>query len=275
MADERMVSAILKAISGNESGGDYGVWNKQGEPSYAKYQFLPDTWKRWVSMGVSESGQKIDPSKVPMTPENQEAVARYKVSSLLDDGYSPDQVLSIWNSGKPDYKGKAGVNRFGNKYDVQGYVQKGMKVLGQLMGPSEAEAAEIPKAKPSMDYSKVLFREDEQSTPVATPAPTQPAKPSMDYSKALFGDDTTIQTKPNTGPPLPARNPEMSFADRVNLERYRDPKFKVKMIGKSLFPDLPEQVATSRVGIIDGNYHFLDDDGVIKPVDKNVLDKVE
>ena len=97
----------------------------------------------------------------------------------------------------------------------------------------------------------------------------------MDYSKALFGDDTTIQTNPNTGPPLPARNPEMSFADRVNLERYRDPKFKVKMIGKSLFPDLPEQVATSRVGIIDGNYHFLDDDGVIKPVDKNVLDKVE
>ena len=160
MADERVVNAILQAISGNESGGNYEVWNKQGEPSYGKYQFLPSTWKTWAGRYASDKGLDVPVEKIAQSPSNQEIIAKYKVSSLLDGGYSPEQVASIWNSGSPDYAGKAGTNKYGNRYDVPGYVakfKKGFNAAMNALGPSEAHAAGLTQTEkniaPKMESS--------------------------------------------------------------------------------------------------------------------------
>jgi hypothetical protein len=62
-----------------------------------------------------------------------------KVKKMLDSGLSPEEVASVWNSGKPDayLQGSVGVNKYGVKYDVPGYVAKFKKYLtGESSGSS-------------------------------------------------------------------------------------------------------------------------------------------
>lgn len=139
------VDKILGVLSIMESGGDYGVYNKQGEPSYGKFQFMPDTWRLWSSKMTRDLLGK--PIYLSPTPDNQELVARYKVTTLLNSGNSPEQIASIWNTGSPEWSGKVGVNRYGNRYDAPAYVAKFNSLLSKAKGfvnPSEAYAAEIP-----------------------------------------------------------------------------------------------------------------------------------
>lgn len=112
---------LTKAIRQTETGGSdkaYTTPGKSGE--YGAYQYTPETWA-----GDSQKylGQSVDLKSA--TPEQQNQVAYSKVSDLLKQGHSQSQVASIWNSGNADpNKVGTGVNKYGQKYDVPGYINK-------------------------------------------------------------------------------------------------------------------------------------------------------
>ncbi len=59
-----------------------------------------------------------------MTKDNQNFVAYQTVKEWKDQGLTPDQILSKWNSGGTNYQGKVGTNSLGVKYDVPAYVTR-------------------------------------------------------------------------------------------------------------------------------------------------------
>lgn len=104
---------LAKAIRHVESGDNFDAKGGSGESG--AYQFMPATWKQWA-------GQYINDPNAPLTRENQNKVAYYKLKDLKDQGYNPGQIASIWNSGSPDFQGKVGTNKYGVAYNTPKYV---------------------------------------------------------------------------------------------------------------------------------------------------------
>lgn len=57
-----------------------------------------------------------------MTPTNERYVALAKIEHHLQEGYTPSEVARIWNQGNAG-PCRAGVNRFGVRYDSCKYVR--------------------------------------------------------------------------------------------------------------------------------------------------------
>jgi len=104
---------LAKSIRTVESNGNFQAQGKSGESG--AYQFMPKTWQ-------SYAGKYLGDPNAEMTKENQNFVAYSKIKELKDQGFSPDQVASIWNSGKPDYQGNVGVNSQGVGFNTPKYV---------------------------------------------------------------------------------------------------------------------------------------------------------
>lgn len=83
--------AFFNAVAGQESGGDYSAENGR-TGAFGKYQIMPDNWPSWSQEAGLEEG-------APMTPENQEKVARYKLGDYYDK-YGPEGALVAWYSGE-------------------------------------------------------------------------------------------------------------------------------------------------------------------------------
>lgn len=116
---------LTKAIGQTESGGSYTVQGKSGE--YGAYQYTEPTW--------NTDSQKYLGQAVPLkqaTPAQQDEVAYKKVEDLGKQGYQPDQIASIWNSGKPDYAGNVGTNSHGVHFDTPAYVKSVGSAYDQL-----------------------------------------------------------------------------------------------------------------------------------------------
>ena len=113
MLDQSIV-ALAKAIRQHESGGNFTIKGKSGESG--AYQFMPATWKTWAK-------QYLGTSNAAMTPENQNQVAYRRIAEWKTQGYNPAQIASLWNSGKPKWEGKVGVNKYGVRYNVPAYVK--------------------------------------------------------------------------------------------------------------------------------------------------------
>lgn len=115
---------LAKAIRNTESGGDFQAQGKSGE--YGGYQYTPDTWaKDSADAGVNVPLQQA-------TPQQQNEVAYKKILSLKNQGYNPGQIASIWNSGKPDWQGNVGTNKYGVHFDTPQYVDSVTKYYQQL-----------------------------------------------------------------------------------------------------------------------------------------------
>lgn len=84
------VDSFINAIAGQESGGDYGAVNSSSGAT-GKYQIMPDNWAGWAS----EAGLSSD---APMTPNNQEIVARHKLSEYYN-AYGADGAAVAWYAG--------------------------------------------------------------------------------------------------------------------------------------------------------------------------------
>lgn len=128
------VDQIADAIKQIESGGNYEAKGASGENG--AYQFMPSTWAGWSSQYASQVLQKSVKS-LPMTPENQDAVAKWKIQSWLSQGYAPEQIASLWNSGSPDWQGKVGKNKMGVNYNVPAYVDKFRNALTSIIPGTE------------------------------------------------------------------------------------------------------------------------------------------
>ena len=91
------IDDFLRALSGQESGGEsdpYGASNRGGSGAYGKYQFMPQYWPEFAQ-------QAGLPANAPMTPENQERVARARVSMLYNQYGNWADVAAVWYSGRP------------------------------------------------------------------------------------------------------------------------------------------------------------------------------
>lgn len=118
-----LVRSIMSAIREIESGGDYHAVGGSGE--YGAYQFMPSTWHLYC---IAHFGRVLN----IRSEEDQDAVAYAKISSLLMKEHTPEQVASIWNSGRPDWRGRVGVNRYGIAYNVPRYVKKFRGVINNV-----------------------------------------------------------------------------------------------------------------------------------------------
>ena len=127
---------ILSAIKAIESGGNYNARGASGE--IGAYQFMPATWSSWSSGYLQSIGKNPNQALLP-TPDNQDKVAGWKINQLFSQGYTPQQIASIWNSGQPEWQGKVGVNKFGAKYNVPAYVDKFTNALQRVSALGETK----------------------------------------------------------------------------------------------------------------------------------------
>lgn len=138
---------LAKSIRQVESGGNYGAVGKSRE--VGAYQYTPETWKAYATKYLGDPNANIH------NPINQDKAAYYAIKELKDKGHSPEEVASIWNSGKADayLKGSAGVNQYGAQYDVPKYVNNVIaefqKIKGQTGTPNGDQHAQSPGATAS------------------------------------------------------------------------------------------------------------------------------
>jgi hypothetical protein len=98
-----------------ESSDNYHTIGSSGE--YGAYQFMPGSWHLW---SIIYFGEVLS----IYIPENQDKVAKAKIGELHDKGYNHKEIAAIWNSGKPKWIGRKGINKYGIKYDVENHVNK-------------------------------------------------------------------------------------------------------------------------------------------------------
>lgn len=136
---------LAKAIRRAETGTSTDPYNAKGASGeYGAYQFMPDTWKQWA-------GQYLQDASAEMSIENQNRVAYAKIKELKDQGLSPVEIASMWNSGdKMSYTGVRSdgktptVGRIRNSagvevdIDVPGYAKKVSQFYNELKMGSQA-----------------------------------------------------------------------------------------------------------------------------------------
>ncbi len=74
--DPAGTSRFLQALAKVESGGRYMAKNSSSG-AYGKYQIMPSSWRAWAKLYLGNAN-------APMTPKNQEIVARKKVIALFN-----------------------------------------------------------------------------------------------------------------------------------------------------------------------------------------------
>ena len=126
---------LSKAIRQVET-GNRPVSGASGEMK-SRYQFMPATWKAGAKKYLGNENATL-------SLENENKVAYSQIKDWKDKGYGPDQIASMWNSGKPEWKGVTGTNSKGVKYDVPGYVKKVGTAYGKIRGPRKQEIYQPP-----------------------------------------------------------------------------------------------------------------------------------
>jgi len=134
---------LAKAIRQVETGNNPKPGASGELPS--RYQFMPATWRTLAKKHLGDENAKL-------SLENENRVAYTQIKEWKDSGYKPDQIASMWNSGKPDWQGKVGVNSAGVKYDVPGYVAKVGNAYKQIKGVTPTTTpAPVPMPTMSAD----------------------------------------------------------------------------------------------------------------------------
>ena len=86
------VDQFMDAISGQESGGDYGAENPDSG-AYGRFQIMPANWPSWsAEAGIPGA---------PQSAANQDRVARFKMQQYYNQTGSWEDVASMWYSGQP------------------------------------------------------------------------------------------------------------------------------------------------------------------------------
>ena len=118
------LDALLRAIGGQESGGDYTAQNAR-TGAYGKYQIVDDSWQEWAAQYGIDVNDK--------SPENQEKVARLKLGEYLQK-YGPEGAAAAWYGGEGAVNwGAEARNRKqgnGDEPSVNEYVAQVMERMG-------------------------------------------------------------------------------------------------------------------------------------------------
>lgn len=89
------LSQFMSAVSGQESGGNYSVENSYG--AIGKYQVMFYNVGSWTLQAL---GQSMSPEQFRRDPQAQEAVARWRLGSLVSQ-YGLRGAAAAWYSGNP------------------------------------------------------------------------------------------------------------------------------------------------------------------------------
>ena len=146
--------SLVNAIGGQESGGNYGAVNGRTGAS-GKYQIMSDNWPSWAE----EAGLSAD---APMTPENQEIVARHKLREYYDK-YGARGAAIAWYGGEGalNYSDEA-LNRKqgnGNEPSINEYANDVMS----RMGKSGSAATTAPKYKEAKSFLEQYLESEAQA----------------------------------------------------------------------------------------------------------------
>ena len=146
------VLALTKAIGQTESGGNYNAVGDNGN-SHGAYQYQDSTWKQYAKDVLGDEN-------APMTVENQNKVTYGKIKEWKDQGYTPAQIASKWNSGGFDtyknhdaqgYNAQQGVN-----FNVPEYVAKVSQEFRNNMGTAQAQGYNPkPFSSGAVDFSGI------------------------------------------------------------------------------------------------------------------------
>lgn len=126
---------LSKAIRQQESGGNYNAIGDNGT-SHGAYQWNKDNFAK----DAQQFG--LDPND--FSPVNQDKVAYAQINAYKQAGYSPEQIASLWNSGKPDATGNKGTTVINGKpvnYDTPKYVANVMSYFQQNKSQNPGEQA--------------------------------------------------------------------------------------------------------------------------------------
>lgn len=124
---------IVKALAFTENGGAPNIDNPSAGASgetKSIFQFMPDTWKQYSQQAAGKV--------LPLNAENEATVVYSKVANWEKQGYTPEQIASMWNAGEqnPDaYKQSyKGTNKEGVAFNTPVYVKKFTNYLKQFEG---------------------------------------------------------------------------------------------------------------------------------------------
>ncbi len=95
-----IIDRLMGAIGTQESSNRYdilGPKTKYGQP-IGKYQILPTNIPQWSKQAL---GYEVTPEQFRNSPQIQDAVARAKMTEYLNKYKTPEDVRSVWFSGKP------------------------------------------------------------------------------------------------------------------------------------------------------------------------------
>lgn len=119
--------ALVAAIAGKESGGNYGAVNKDSG-ALGKYQIMPGNIASWSKAAL---GYSITPQQFLASPRLQEQIARHRLRQYFNQ-YGAAGAASAWYSGDPNkWKTGAGHGSQGAYPTIYNYVMAILKAMGQ------------------------------------------------------------------------------------------------------------------------------------------------
>lgn len=92
---------IMRGIAHVESGGRYdavGQPNSRGQRAYGKYQVFETNLPSWTREAL---GRELTPDAFLADQDAQERVARHFMGNSLKKYGNPDDVASVWFTGRP------------------------------------------------------------------------------------------------------------------------------------------------------------------------------
>lgn len=97
MPDAYKIAQSLGAI---ESSGNYNAIGPRvnNDNAFGKYQIMGYNIPKWSKQAL---GREVSTEEFRNDPNLQDRVAMYQINSYLQQGYSPQDVASLWLSGRP------------------------------------------------------------------------------------------------------------------------------------------------------------------------------
>lgn len=126
--------AFLQAISGQESGNNYGARNASSG-AMGKYQIMPGNIAGSGGWDVEALGRNVSTNAFMKSPQIQEAIAKYKLQQYYNK-YGAAGAAVAWYAGEGNAKkyvasGGKGYNRRQGAYpSVSGYVRQVLQRMG-------------------------------------------------------------------------------------------------------------------------------------------------
>lgn len=209
--------AFINAIGGQESGGNYNAVNGRTGAS-GKYQIMPENWSAWAQ----EAGLSAD---APMTPENQEIVARHKLGEYYDK-YGARGAAMAWYAGEGslNYSEEA-LNRKQGKGDEPSINEYADQVLSRMgkTGSSTGDA-NAPTARQAKSFLQQYLENDAAAGDEYNAVDTILGEGSDEdiIAKAVelgYGKQNEAESPQTQQPVTPATTPEeqiQTATDNVN-----------------------------------------------------------